>query len=88
MANKTAIVTAVSQSIGAACAGLLSKNHNFLSGFVDSSFVTEDNRKNIPLGRETIVYEIVRGVLFLLSDDAKYIKGQNLIMDGLMVITE
>ena len=88
MANKTAIVTAVSQSIGAACAGLLSKNHNFLSGFVDSSLFMEDNRNNIPLVRETVVYEIVRGILFLLSDDAKYIKGQNLIMDGSMVITE
>lgn len=88
MANKTAIVTAASQSIGAACTGLLSKIHNFLSGFIDSSLFTEDNCKNTPLGRGTIVYEIVRGVLFLLSDDAKYIKGQNLIMDGSMVITE
>ena len=34
------------------------------------------------------VYEIVREVLFLLSDDAKYITWQNLILDGLMVITE
>ena len=82
MANKTSIVTVASQGIGAACARLLSKDHNFLSGFVDSSLVTEDIRKNIPLGRETTVYEIVRGVLFLLSDDAKYITGQNIIVDG------
>ena len=88
MANKTAIVTAASQSIGSACAWLLSNDHNFLSGFIDSSLFTEDICKNITLGREMRVYEIVRGVLFLLSDDAKYITWQNLILDGLMVITE
>ena len=67
---------------------MLSNDHNFLSEFVGSSLFTEHICKNIPLGREMSVYEIVREVLFLLSDDAKYIKGQNLIMDGSMVITE
>ena len=88
MANKTAIVTATSQSIAAACARLLPNNHNFLSWFVDSSLVTEDIFKNIPLGREMTVYEMVRGSLFLLLDDAKYITGHNLIMDSSLVITE
>ncbi len=88
MANKTAIVTAASQSIVSACAWLLSNDHNFLSEFVGSSLFTEDICKNIPLGREMRVYEIVREVLFLLSDDAEYITWQNLILDGLMVVTE
>jgi len=52
---------------------LLSNDHNFLSEFFVSSLFTEDICKNIPLGREMSVYEIVREVLFLLSDDAKYL---------------
>ena len=88
MANKTAIVTAASQSIVSACAWFLSNDHNFLSEFIGSSLFTEDICKNIPLGSEMRVYEIVREVLFLLSDDAEYITWQNLILDGLMVITE
>ena len=88
MANKTATVTAASQSIGAACARMLPNDHNFSSRFVDCSLVTDDIRKNIPLGREMTVYEMVRGALFLLSDDAKYITRQNLIMDSSLVITE
>jgi len=52
---------------------LLSNDHNFLSEFLFSSLFTEDICKNIPLGREIRVYEIVREVLFLLSDDAKYL---------------
>lgn len=86
MANKIAIVTVASKSIGATCTRLLSNDHDFLSGFVDSFFVTEGILKNIPLGRKMTVYEIVREFLFLFSDDAKYITSQNLIIDGSMVI--
>ena len=92
MSNKTAIVTAASQGIGAACARRYGRYkirmNNLLPGFVDSYPATEEIRKNISLGREATVNEIAKGVLFLLSDDSKYITGQNLIMDGSMVVTE
>ena len=84
--NKTAILTTASQSVGAVCARLLSKGHNFLSGLLDSSPVRKYIRLNISLEIEMTVYEIVRGFLFLFSDNAKYIKSQNLIIDGSMVI--
>ena len=52
MANKTAIVTAASQSIGAACTGLLSKIHNFLSTEIEwiplnIINLTEQGKQNI-----------------------------------------
>ena len=62
--------------------------NNLLPGFVDSYPVTDDIRDNISLNREASVKEIASGVTFLLSDDSSYITGQNLVMDGSMVITE
>ena len=62
--------------------------NNLLPGFVDSYPVTDEIRNSIPLNREASVYEIANGVLFLLSDDSSYITGQNLIMDGSMVVSE
>ena len=62
--------------------------NNLLPGFVDSYPVTDEIRKLISLNREASVNEIANGVLFLLSKDSSYITGQNLKMDGSMVITE
>jgi len=62
--------------------------NNLLPGFVDSYPVTNEIRNSIPLNREASVNEIANGVLFLLSDDSSYITGQNLMMDGSMVVTE
>ncbi len=85
-ANKTVILTAASQSVGEVCARLVSKGHNFLSGFLDCSPVRKYIRLNISFEIEMTVYELVREFLFLFSDDAKYITSQNLIIDGSMVI--
>ena len=85
-ANKTAILTAASQSVGAVCARLLSKGHNFLSVLLDSSPVRKYIRLNISIEIEMIVYEIVSEFLFLFLDNAKYITSQKLIIDGSMVI--
>ena len=62
--------------------------NNLLPGFVDSYPVTDEIRNSIPLNREASVNEIANGILFLLSDDSSYITGQNLMMDGSMVVTE
>ena len=62
--------------------------NNLLPGFVDSYPVTDEIRNSIPLKREAFVNEIANGILFLLSDDSSYITGQNLKMDGSMVVTE
>tara|TARA_Y100001949_G_scaffold164823_1_gene160032 strand:- start:1046 stop:1390 length:345 start_codon:yes stop_codon:yes gene_type:complete len=62
--------------------------NNLLPGFVDSYPVTDEIRDSISLGREASVNEIANGVLFLLSEDSSYITGQNLVMDGSMVVSE
>ena len=62
--------------------------NNLLPGFVDSYPVTDEIRNSIPLNKEASVNEIANGILFLLSDDSSYITGQNLMMDGSMVVTE
>tara|TARA_B100000586_G_scaffold49812_1_gene33138 strand:- start:350 stop:1048 length:699 start_codon:yes stop_codon:yes gene_type:complete len=62
--------------------------NNLLPGFVDSYPVTDEIRNSISLNREASVNEIANGVNFLLSEDSSYITGQNLVMDGSMVVTQ
>jgi 3-oxoacyl-[acyl-carrier protein] reductase len=44
--------------------------------------VADDRRAAIPLGRFGDGEEVARVVLFLASDDASYVVGQNLVVDG------
>ena len=44
--------------------------------------VVEERRARIPLGRFGDGDEVARAVLFLASDDASYIVGQSLVVDG------
>lgn len=62
--------------------------NNLLPGFVDSYPVTDEIRNSISLNRGASVNEIANGVKFLLSEDSSYITGQNLVMDGSMVVTQ
>ncbi len=59
--------------------------NSILPGFVDSYPVDDKTLATIPLGRIGHLEELAKAVAFLLSDDASYITGQNLLMDGGMV---
>jgi NAD(P)-dependent dehydrogenase (short-subunit alcohol dehydrogenase family) len=39
-------------------------------------------RVSIPLGRQGTAWEVANAVLFLLSDEASYITGASLVIDG------
>ena len=56
--------------------------NNVLPGFIDSYPESPDIVAKIPMGRYGQVEEIARTVGFLLSDQASYITGQNLRVDG------
>lgn len=51
-----------------------------------SAEVTAEALKKIPLGRLGGAEDIAKGVLFLVSDDASYITGQTLHIDGGMIM--
>jgi NAD(P)-dependent dehydrogenase (short-subunit alcohol dehydrogenase family) len=56
--------------------------NNVLPGFIESYDATSDTIARIPMGRQGSVDEIAGTVAFLLSNDAGYITGQNLRVDG------
>jgi NAD(P)-dependent dehydrogenase (short-subunit alcohol dehydrogenase family) len=56
-----------------------------MPGFVDSYPVAPETLATIPLGRPGRLAELARYVGFLLSDEAGYITGQNLLFDGGML---
>ena len=56
--------------------------NNILPGFIDSLPETEDRRARIPAGRYGTVREVSSLIAYLASDDAAYITGQNIRIDG------
>ena len=56
--------------------------NNILPGFIDSLPEAAARRERIPLGRYGRVREVSALIAFLASDDAAYITGQNLRVDG------
>ena len=56
--------------------------NNVLPGFIDSYPESPECLARIPMGRYGSVNEIARTVRFLISDEAGYITGQNIRVDG------
>ena len=56
--------------------------NNVLPGFVDSYPIDNETKENIPMRRSGSVKEIAKTVAFLLSNDADYITGQSICVDG------
>jgi NAD(P)-dependent dehydrogenase (short-subunit alcohol dehydrogenase family) len=59
--------------------------NSILPGFVDSYPVDDKTLATIPMNRIGRLEELAQAVAFLISDEASYITGQNLLMDGGMV---
>ncbi|WP_114768891.1 SDR family oxidoreductase [Microvirga subterranea] len=59
--------------------------NNVLPGFIDSLPEKAERTARIPMGRYGTVAEVAKAVAFLLSDDAGYITGQNIMVDGGLV---
>ncbi|HET7717569.1 MAG TPA: SDR family oxidoreductase [Bauldia sp.] len=56
--------------------------NNILPGWIDSLPQTEERRQSVPMKRYGTVEEIAATVAFLASDEAGYITGQNIRVDG------
>jgi NAD(P)-dependent dehydrogenase (short-subunit alcohol dehydrogenase family) len=56
--------------------------NNILPGYVENFEIDEQTLHSIPMQRRGSLAEIARTAAFLLSDDAGYITGQNIRVDG------
>jgi len=59
--------------------------NNVLPGWISSHAVDEESRRAIPSGRAGTPEEVAAVVAFLVSDDARYITGESLLVDGGLV---
>jgi NAD(P)-dependent dehydrogenase (short-subunit alcohol dehydrogenase family) len=64
------------------CAGENVRMNNVLPGWIDSLPATEERRQSVPLKRYGKAEEIAATIAFLASDEAAYITGQNIRVDG------
>jgi len=59
--------------------------NNVLPGWIDSHPVDAPTIDTIPAGRAGTPEEVAQAVVFLVSDEARYITGQSLLVDGGLV---
>jgi NAD(P)-dependent dehydrogenase (short-subunit alcohol dehydrogenase family) len=59
--------------------------NNVLPGFIDSLPEKPERTARIPMRRYGTMAEVAKTVAFLLSNDAAYITGQNILVDGGLV---
>ncbi|MBV6646560.1 MAG: SDR family oxidoreductase [Cyclobacteriaceae bacterium] len=59
--------------------------NNILPGFINSYAADESTVKNIPSLRQGTVEEVANVALFLASDEASYVNGQDILVDGGLV---
>ena len=65
--------------------------NNVLPGWIKTAAQSKrgaEGGRNTPLGRSSTPTEVANAVVFLASDKASYITGQDLIVDGGNVIQE
>lgn len=57
--------------------------NNVLPGIIENANMDpEEIRRSVPLNRRGTLAEVAKTVAFLLSEDAGYISGQNILVDG------
>lgn len=56
--------------------------NSVLPGSIDNHEISPESLREIPMKRGGTTFEIAKTVAFLLSDDASYITGQNICVDG------
>ncbi|MSO93710.1 MAG: SDR family oxidoreductase [Rhodospirillales bacterium] len=56
--------------------------NSVLPGFMDNRVFSDEVVKSVPLSRRGKIEEVAKTVAFLVSDDAGYITGQNVLVDG------
>ena len=59
--------------------------NNVLPGWVDTYNVDEASLQSIPAKRAGTPEDVAKAVGYLLSDEASYITGQSLLVDGGLV---
>jgi NAD(P)-dependent dehydrogenase (short-subunit alcohol dehydrogenase family) len=59
--------------------------NNVLPGWIDTYAIDEESQRAIPAGRAGTAEEVASAVAFLLSDDARYVTGESLLVDGGLV---
>ena len=63
-------------------AGQNVRMNNVLPGFIENFEYTDDMLSHVPIGRPGTLVELAKTVAFLLSDDAGFITGQSVLVDG------
>jgi NAD(P)-dependent dehydrogenase (short-subunit alcohol dehydrogenase family) len=59
--------------------------NNVLPGWIDTHPVQAEKARTIPAGRAGTAEEVAKAAVFLLSDEASYITGESLLVDGGLV---